>query len=236
MLRSTLAFLVCLSVGGNGLLPAGGIDGAEPFYEGGEEIARVAFRSLPETGRRWGTEQMIGAPNTLSAGDIPTAWASATPDGQDEWIECGFEKPVVAAQVTVFETYNPGAISKVTVYGEEDISRVIFEGEDPTSQEAGRGISNFPVDVDFRIVRVRVDLKSMAVPGWNEIDAVGLRLWNGETVWASEAKASSIYGVQASTPSEMELLKAEIAELRQMVKNLRNELREQAEIRERRLR
>ena len=49
-------------------------------------------------------------------GDIGTAWASLTPDGQREWLELTYAEPVKAVEVYVYETYNPGAIDKVTLF------------------------------------------------------------------------------------------------------------------------
>src|SRR5688572_12697187 len=67
--------------------------------------------------RSWGPEQALGEPDTPGAGDITTAWASATPDEQKEWLICEYEKPVHAIFLRVHETYNPGALTKVTAIG-----------------------------------------------------------------------------------------------------------------------
>ena len=65
----------------------------------------------------WGPEQMIGPPDTWpQAGDVVTSWASLTEDGQDEWVLLEYAEPVRPSAVLVFETYNPGAVSRVLVY------------------------------------------------------------------------------------------------------------------------
>src|SRR4051812_16997111 len=46
--------------------------------------------------RGWGPEQVTGEPDTPAAGDQTTAWASATPDGADEWLELEYAAPVLA--------------------------------------------------------------------------------------------------------------------------------------------
>src|SRR5438552_2365475 len=66
-----------------------------------EPLIRVAVAK-----RGWGPEQATGAPDTPLAGDYTTAWASATPDGQDEWLELEYAKPVLAEAVLIHETYN----------------------------------------------------------------------------------------------------------------------------------
>src|SRR5262249_39069409 len=64
--------------------------------------------------RNWGEEQILGPPDTGSAGDMPTAWASREPDAGPEWLAAGFDTAVEIAEVRIRETFNPGAINKVT--------------------------------------------------------------------------------------------------------------------------
>jgi hypothetical protein len=52
------------------------------------------------------------------------------------------------------------------------------------------------VDFAFKTNRVKLYLDSKGVPGWNEIDAVGLRESGGKTHWATSADASSTYADQ----------------------------------------
>src|SRR5205823_2443181 len=44
------------------------------------------LKATPKVKRNWGPEQATGPPDTEMAGDIVTAWASRTPDEQDEWL------------------------------------------------------------------------------------------------------------------------------------------------------
>ena len=64
--------------------------------------------------RSWGPEQVVGEPDTLQAGDIPTAWAPLQQDGGEEWLKLDYENSVDIAEVRVRETHNPGAVSKIT--------------------------------------------------------------------------------------------------------------------------
>ena len=144
-------------------------------------------------GRAWGPEQALGAPDTPGSGDIQTAWASATQDGQDEWLELDFEKEVLPVEVVVHETYNPGALVRVTAYTKSGMAAELWAGKDPTPTTAARGISRVKVDPGFKLKRIRIHLNSKAVSGWNEIDAVGLKDKAGKTHWAIASKASSTY-------------------------------------------
>ena len=75
---------------------------------------------IGNAGQSWSPAQAAGPPNTPGAGDIETAWASATPDGQDEWLELTYKKAIVPHRVVIHETYNPGAVNRITVFAAED--------------------------------------------------------------------------------------------------------------------
>ncbi|MFO1065310.1 MAG: hypothetical protein U0892_15700 [Pirellulales bacterium] len=58
-------------------------------------------------------EQATGKPNTIPPGDKQTAWASMTPDGQEEWLELNYSRYAVRTYaVEIHETFNPGAVFK----------------------------------------------------------------------------------------------------------------------------
>lgn len=178
----------------------------------------------------WGPEQACGAPDTRQAGDRKTAWASATADGQDEWLELTFPEPVRPIAVLVYENLNPGALIQVSAQGEGGRSAVLWSGKDPTDRSAEKGVSLVPVSPAFDLNRIRLHLASKSVPGWNEIDAVGLLDADGRTHWAATAIASSTYGERttskwvvtkrtleqrvAKLEAEVAALKAELARLR----------------------
>lgn len=143
----------------------------------------------------WYPVQATGAPDTTGYGDITTAWASATQDDQSEWLEVEFGDSIASSQLDVYETYNPGAIYQVDLYGKNDRIVATWSGHDPTSPYVNSGVSKIPVSTYEPITKARLYLDSTRVPGWNEIDAVGLRDTKGKIHWATAAKASTTYGV-----------------------------------------
>jgi len=151
--------------------------------------------------RSWGTEQVLGPPDTTTAGDAPTAWASLQPNAGPEWLVLGFDDLVDVAQVRIRETYNPGAISKVTavVNGAEV---VLWEG----NADKAKGIRDFvvPVSGNVRSDSVIVHLDTTRVSSWPEIDAVELVGRDGSRQWASSANASSTYAEKTRTASTTE--------------------------------
>ena len=142
--------------------------------------------------RSWGCEQATGAPDTDGAGDLRTAWASATRDDQDEWLELTYAEEVKPVEVHVIETYNPGALVKVSA-ATGDMEAVLWKGADPTARDAGSGTSIVKVTAAIKTNKIRIHLASKDVPGWNEIDAVGIQDEAGKMHWATSATASSNY-------------------------------------------
>jgi hypothetical protein len=145
--------------------------------------------------RPWGPEQATGRPDTWpQQGDLVTAWASLTPDGQQEWLLLEYARPVVPREVHVYETFNPGAVNRVTAFDLTGKEVELWKGNDPTAAGSGKGISKIACKkVKFLTNRIKIYIDSPAVVGWNEIDAVGLVDKDGKTHWATAAEASSTF-------------------------------------------
>jgi hypothetical protein len=148
--------------------------------------------------RQWGPEQATGRPDTWPMqGDIVTAWASLTPDGQKEWLLLEYARPVVPKEIQIYETFNPGAVNRVTGFDLTGKEVELWKGKDPTPAGSGCGISKIPCKkAKVRINRLKVYIDSPAVLGWNEIDAVGLVDQDGKRQWANSAEASSTFAQQ----------------------------------------
>ena len=163
-------------------------------WSGFGSIRFHSTRSVPN----WSVFQAVGPPDTPGAGDIVTAWASATTDSQKEWLILDYEKAVIPTEVFVHETCNPGALERVSIFNEAGQEIPVWQGADPTAPGSSRGVSNIPIAANFKTSRVKIYLDSPRVPGWNEIDTVGLADNAGNTFWPVNASASSSYG---ATPS-----------------------------------
>lgn len=143
--------------------------------------------------RSWGPEQATGKPNTHQAGDISTAWASASQDEQMEWLELEYEAAISPTQIVVHETYNPGAVVRIVTYTETGMMYELWAGKDPVEVKDGWGIAKIPVEPVMPVKKIRLYLDSENVAGWNEIDAVGIKDGDDEVHWAVKATASSTY-------------------------------------------
>jgi len=160
------------------------------------EYARRMFEEHRPTGpavkRNWGVEQVIGKPDSPTAGDQVTAWASATADGQDEWLQLDFAKAVQPSTLEVYENCSPGALTRVTIFVDGREVEV-WKGQDPTATTAASGVSKIKIDSKLKTSRVKLYLANTRVSGWNEIDAVALIDSQGGKQWVIEAQASSEY-------------------------------------------
>lgn len=156
--------------------------------------------SRRDASANWGSHQVTGRPDTQGAGDIVTAWASASQDSQREWLLLTYPQPVVPTLIRVHETYNPGALDRITLFDPAGNEIEVWSGQDPTTRDKPSGVSEIPVSTTFKTNKVKIHLDSPNVRGWNEIDAVGLVDSDGKTHWAVDADASSSYG-RPSFPS-----------------------------------
>lgn len=160
-------------------------------------MQKLAASQLEKTSRfpngpSWSPGQAAGAPNTKEAGDFTTAWASQIADGGVEWLQLKYPNSVEISEINIHETYNPGALSKVTALLPDGREQIIWEGVEPV--EPGAVERSIPVPPGIRSDQIKVYLDTGRVPGWNEIDAVELVGRNGTRQWATESTASSYFG------------------------------------------
>ena len=78
----------------------------------------------------------------------------------------------------------PAPLTKVTHVTYWGYETTLWEGADPTPVTAGRGVSRVPVSPGFKTGRIKLYFDSPTVPGWNEIDAVGIEDANKKVIWA----------------------------------------------------
>jgi hypothetical protein len=147
---------------------------------------------LQYPGPNWQPVEATGPPNT-AAGDGQTAWCHLTSDGQQEWLVLEYDTTVVPTAIIIHENLGPGAVRRVSHFPKFGIEQTLWEGTDPTPISAVSGVSRLPVAAGIKTNRIKIYLDSPAVPGWHEIDAVGLVSANAKTIWAANASASSSY-------------------------------------------
>ena len=168
------------------------------------QAAAIGARYVLERqrGAPWSPEQATGAPDSPSAGDQRTAWATDAVDAPGEWLELSYAEPLVPKEIDVYENFNPGAVVRIGAFDEASgREKVVFNGPDPTPPGTPIGVSHIPLNQRIATKRVKLYLDSQHVPGWNEIDAVGLIDGGGAVHWASDARASTWYGSASYAPT-----------------------------------
>lgn len=135
----------------------------------------------------------IGPPDADPNRDHPNAWAYSSPEMGRQWIELSYQPPRRANALRIHEVNVPGEIIQVHLIDEAGGSRVIWSGDDPTTQPGVFELRFNPTS--YRVQRVRIVLDSDKKQGWGEIDAVQMLGPDG-SAWAASARASSSYGQQ----------------------------------------
>lgn len=144
----------------------------------GKEIrqwASAATATSQYSDQDWSAAQATGAPDTATCGDNGTAWASSDANGIDE-LMVFFDTPVMATEINIYQTFNPGAISSVTALlaGTGDGIPI------PNSTDPGTACPGvFTISIPEGLLLSPIDGLAIMVnqsdhPGWNEIDAVEL--------------------------------------------------------------
>ena len=165
-----------------------------------DRAGAIQIKSIRIKGANWSPQQAAGAPDTPTVGDQTSAWASKSSDGGTEWLILSYAKAVVAKEVDVYESCAPGALFKVTVFDEGDHEIEAWSGSDPSmvspsgpSASGVTPVSKVPVSVKVRTRKIKLYLACDKVPGWNEVDAVGLIGEKDDLQWARSVQASSTY-------------------------------------------
>ncbi len=121
-----------------------------------------------------GAIQAAGPPNTSECGDFRTAWASATPN-EVAALTLLFPELVTPTGLRVYESYNPGFITRITftdIYGKVHL---VYEAPPGPQALCPFVLVVAIVDADFKgnMITIEVDQRT-SLGGWDQIDAVEL--------------------------------------------------------------
>jgi hypothetical protein len=176
--------------------------------------------------RDWGPEQATGEPDTWPRqGDITTAWASLTADEQEEWLVLEYADPIVPSGVRVYETFNPGSLSRIAMFQANGAEKEVWKaGHVGPTDRQGKPLE-IKLAVDSPAEKIKLYLDSAKVPGWNEIDAVALIDSSGESHWAVQAAASSTYASRIAAAVQQPPPEEQLRRLEARVRSLEEEVR-----------
>ena len=134
--------------------------------------------------------QATGPPDVDTYGrDSVLAWCPATEDAGEEWLVLEYHQTIEASAVSIRASWNPGVATRVLVIAEDDTTRELWSGPAIGTAAGWEQLIKFVEPTSVR--RLRIEFDTAAVPGWNEVDAVGLLDAEGQFHWVEEAAASS---------------------------------------------
>jgi hypothetical protein len=135
----------------------------------------IGFSSQGSSGD-WSAAQALGAPNTNTYGDFPTAWSALNQNGppNPEFITLGYSTPIFADSVTVWETFGNGFVTQIDLLDTNNTFHTIFAGSDPSSQGTPVGFTVTFALTAYEVKGVKVIVDPTTSSSWEEIDAVGL--------------------------------------------------------------
>lgn len=121
-------------------------------------------------------EKMLGAPRPEAAGvESKEAWSPAKDDAKKEVVEVKFSKSLPCEQVVVVENYNPGSVTKIELVDTKGNKHTVYTNATPGPlPDNFRVLSVKFTRADYRTVGVVVTMNTAAVPGLQQIDAIGI--------------------------------------------------------------
>lgn len=190
MPTATVTQAVACAGGANGELTFSGGDfnvvyNADTFIVGGvkfwaDTILDVS-REYTQSGS-WSAEQVLHAPNTYpNYGDIATAWTPSSYGDQRDYVVVGYNSPVSATRLLVYETNAPGLIDTVWVRAAATGTwSLAYTG---TPQNGNPVATIFTVNLNGTAIdAVRLDIATDIANDWMEIDAIGLEVAGNATI------------------------------------------------------
>ena len=124
---------------------------------------------------RWSAAQMVGAPTPTPVWRHRYSLTIAYMNTNDTvWAELKYAEAIVVEEIEVYETYNPSAITKVELIDEAGASHEVWRGDAWVAPNQSRIFRISNIRVKTPVNRVRLYLDCSKVPGYNEIDAVGI--------------------------------------------------------------
>jgi len=147
---------------------------------GAQEVqwaAKVLNYSTQYSDKDYSANQILGVPNAIGGPNLnDMAWVPKrdnSPSG--EFIHVAFKNPMQIRQIAIAESLNPGAIHRIFLYGPDGNKKLVYENKNPKGVMAPFRMFRHKFTLtSYDVVSLRVELKTKAVPGNNQLDAIGI--------------------------------------------------------------
>jgi len=121
----------------------------------------------------WSAKMVLGPPDAMPFGELsPRAFRVKNENGAAQFT---VSYPIAQniRQVIIVESFNPGRISRVTIFDEQNVPYVILDGSYRDTKDFE--VISIPVpSTDKKFNKVEIRLNAATYPGWAQIDAVGI--------------------------------------------------------------
>ena len=138
------------------------------------ELLRYSSQHSP---KQFSAKQVLGKPNVpIVGGSSPVAWAPSMENGGMEYVHVRFREPIHVRQIAVDENLNPGAIHQIFLFDSRRRQHKVYQNDDmvvPLAPE-GRMFRHLIPRTDYLVTELKLVLRTDAVPGSNQIDAIGI--------------------------------------------------------------
>jgi len=140
-----------------------------------QQWASGAEASTEYANPEWGSEQVLGAPDTFNCGDYQTSWATAGSDTVDTLV-LTYVVPVHVTAVNITQSFNPNQVVKVELLDSFGRPTVVYDLppvqiDQPCPYTLSVGVDK--TEKRFNHIRITIDQSVLGL-GWNQIDAVQL--------------------------------------------------------------
>ena len=132
----------------------------------------------------YAAKQALGPPNAMSGfSDSPYSWSPEAANGnREEFIHVEFGIPMKVRQFAIVESLNPGAIRRVDLIDTRGKSHKVYEASSfRPAYTPTRIFAKKITFTDYKVVGMKVYLKTSAIKGFNQIDAIAISNGN-ETI------------------------------------------------------
>ena len=139
--------------------------------------AEVIAFSSQYSNEGWSAEQALGVPNALGNPNLyRLAWSPKKEENAvNEYIRVRFEEPMRIQQVAVAESAEPGAIHKIYAFDTRGKKHLIYENKSPRPIGVPQRLFRYKCSrTTFYVQDIRLELKTKAVKGLNQIDAIAI--------------------------------------------------------------
>ncbi len=148
----------------------GSINGLAQTVQWASEVIEFSSELTPI---QYSAAQILGKPDVLpSPGESANAW---TPDraNRKEFIKVGFANPIPIKQIAIAESYNPSALTNITLYDNRGNEFPITDFNGRAIPIKGRMINLF-YETSYSVAAIRLDFDGTLVPEYFSIDAVAI--------------------------------------------------------------